>query len=124
MQLSSAIPIFRIFSVEKAKEFYVDFLGFSVEWEHRFEHGFPLYAQIRRSGMMLHLTEHYGDATPGSAAIVVVDDVDALHTELQAKDYAYAKPGVESLPWGRELVVSDPFGNRIRFLERKREDGA
>ena len=26
------IPILRIFSVEKAKEFYVDFLGFTLDW--------------------------------------------------------------------------------------------
>ncbi len=32
-----AIPIFRIFSVEKAREFYLDFLGFTLDWEHRFE---------------------------------------------------------------------------------------
>ncbi|WP_369374059.1 glyoxalase superfamily protein [Promicromonospora sp. Populi] len=24
-----------------AREFYVDYLGFSVEWEHRFEPGLP-----------------------------------------------------------------------------------
>ena len=27
------IPILRIFDVEKAKEFYVGFLGFAVDWE-------------------------------------------------------------------------------------------
>jgi catechol 2,3-dioxygenase-like lactoylglutathione lyase family enzyme len=32
-----AIPIFRIFDVAKAKEFYVGFLGFQVDWEHRFD---------------------------------------------------------------------------------------
>jgi hypothetical protein len=36
MCLSAAIPILRIFSEEKAKEFYLDFLGFRIEWEHRF----------------------------------------------------------------------------------------
>lgn len=31
------IPLLRIFSVEKAKEFYVGFLGFTIDWEHRFD---------------------------------------------------------------------------------------
>jgi hypothetical protein len=31
-----AIPILRIFDETKAREFYLDFLGFSVEFEHRF----------------------------------------------------------------------------------------
>jgi len=29
------IPILRIFSVEKAKEFYVDYLGCTVDWKSR-----------------------------------------------------------------------------------------
>ncbi|WP_016713931.1 glyoxalase superfamily protein [Pseudomonas monteilii] len=31
MHLAPAIPVLRIFSVDKAKEFYLDFLGFSVD---------------------------------------------------------------------------------------------
>jgi Glyoxalase superfamily protein len=31
-----AIPILRIFDVGKAREFYIDFLGFQIDWEHRF----------------------------------------------------------------------------------------
>jgi len=30
-------PILRILDEAKAREFYVDFLGFNVDWEHRFE---------------------------------------------------------------------------------------
>jgi len=117
MHLSSAVPIIRIFSEEKAKEFYLNFLGFSLEWEHRFEQGFPLYAQIRRADLVLHLSEHHGDATPGSTVFVPTVDIDAFHKELNEKDYKYAKPGVEELPWGRQIEVADPFGNRIRFCE-------
>ena len=50
-KLEIAIPILRIFSVEKAKEFYVDFLGFKIDWEHRFGDNFPLYAQVSRLGL-------------------------------------------------------------------------
>ena len=119
MHLSAAIPILRIFSVDKAKEFYVDFLGFTLEWEHRFGDNFPLYAQVRRSGLTLHLSEHHGDATPGSTVFVPVEDINAFHAELRAKDYAYAKPGVEDVDWGRQMQIPDPFGNRLRFCELK-----
>jgi len=118
MQLSAAIPILRIFSVDKAKEFYVDFLGFQIDWEHRFGDDFPLYAQVSRSGLTLHLSEHHGDATPGSAIFVRIDDVDALHRELAARQYRYAKPGVEDAGWGRQLQVKDPFGNRLCFCQQ------
>ncbi|MDE1184453.1 glyoxalase superfamily protein [Paraburkholderia sp.] len=117
MYLSAAVPILRIFSVEKAKEFYVDFLGFTLDWEHRFDETFPLYAQVRRDGLTIHLSEHHGDATPGSTIFVTVEDIGALHAELSGKAYRYAKPGVEPLPWGKVLEVTDPFGNRIRFCD-------
>ncbi|EHP42183.1 bleomycin resistance protein/dioxygenase [Cupriavidus basilensis OR16] len=121
MNLSPAIPIIRIFSVDKAKEFYLDYLGFSLDWEHRFEAGLPLYAQVRRSGLTLHLSEHHGDATPGSTVFVPMEDIDALHRELDAKQYPYAKPGIETVGWGRQLQVADPFGNRLRFCELSKD---
>jgi hypothetical protein len=53
------VPILRIFSVEKAKEFYLDFLGFTLDWEHRFADGLPLYLQVSRGAHCLHLNEHH-----------------------------------------------------------------
>jgi hypothetical protein len=34
-QMSRIIPVFRIFDVAKAREFYLEFLGFAVVFEHR-----------------------------------------------------------------------------------------
>lgn len=100
MQFSSAIPVLRIFSEQKAKEFYVDFLGFTVGWEHRFEPDLPLYAEVRRGGLILHLSEHHGDATPGSTVFVPLEGIDALHAELNGKRYPYARPGIERYDGG------------------------
>ncbi|MFZ6655593.1 glyoxalase superfamily protein [Undibacterium sp. TJN19] len=121
MELSAAIPILRIFSVDKAKEFYLDFLGFTLVWEHRFEDNFPLYAEVRRSGLTLHLSEHHGDATPGSTIFVPVKEIDVFHAELLARNYGYARPGVETVDWGRVMEVADPFGNRLRFCELNKQ---
>ena len=117
MQMSPAIPIIRIFSEDVAKAFYLDFLGFKLEWEHRFEADYPIYAQIRRSDMTLHLSEHHGDATPGSAVFVPIRNIDGFHQELTVKNYKYAKPAIQDLPWDRVMEVTDPFGNKIRFCE-------
>ncbi len=40
------VPILRIFDLAKAREFYCDFLGFKVDWEHRFKPGLPMYMQV------------------------------------------------------------------------------
>ncbi len=118
VQLMPAIPIIRIFAEDKAREFYVDFLGFQIDWQHRFEPGAPLYLQVSRTGLILHLSEHYGDASPGATVFARMHGIDAFHQELIARDYPYARPGVEDLPWGRQMQIADPFGNRLRFCEQ------
>jgi len=116
IRLIDVIPILRIFDVAKAKEFYVDFLGFTIDWEHRFGDNFPLYAQVSRAGLKLHLSEHHGDASPGSALRIQTNDLDGFHRELTDKRYRYARPGIETMPWGtRDMSVKDPFGNRLTF---------
>ena len=63
--LGPVVPILRMFDIAKAREFYVDFLGFTWDWEHRFDDNAPLYAQISRAGIVIHLSEHHGDGAPG-----------------------------------------------------------
>lgn len=112
-----AIPILRIFDVAKAHEFYLGFLGFSIDWEHRFGENMPLYMQVSRGDLKLHLSEHAGDASPGANMVVRTKGISALHRELNDRQYRYMKPGLEQQDWGTEMVVYDPFGNRIRFIE-------
>ncbi|MCP5252161.1 MAG: VOC family protein [Burkholderiales bacterium] len=116
MKFISTVPVLRIFDETKAREFYMDFLGFQVDWEHRFEVNLPLYMQVSRSGCILHLSEHHGDCCPGAAIRVATDKLDAFRDELISKQYRYARPGIEEMPWGtRDMSITDPFGNRITF---------
>jgi uncharacterized glyoxalase superfamily protein PhnB len=118
LTVQQTIPVLRIFDVAKAREFYVDYLGFAVDWEHRFEENMPLYMQISLGGLTLHLSEHHGDGTPGSVVFVKVRDLQAYHDELSAKEYRYLRPGIQDQPWGtRELTLVDPFGNQLRLNE-------
>jgi catechol 2,3-dioxygenase-like lactoylglutathione lyase family enzyme len=113
------VPIFRIFALEKAREFYLDFLGFKVEWEHRFEPDAPVFMQVSRAGLAINLSEHHGDGTPGSIVYVYMTGVKALHRELNDKKYRHNRPGLQQQDWGMtELTVTDPFNNRITFGER------
>lgn len=117
--LKPATPILRIFDEAKAHEFYVDYLGFTVDWQHRFEPNQPpLYMSITRDGCTLHLTEHHGDCCPGAATRIEVNDIAGFHEQLKAKNYDYLNPGIETQPWNtREVSVKDPFGNRLTFYE-------
>jgi len=122
MNLGAPIPILRIFDESMAKRFYGDFLGFTIDWEHRFEDGMPLYAQASRGACVLHLSEHHGDATPGSAVRIEVSGLAGYLAELQSRGHPGARPGIESQPWGmNELRITDPFGNRLVFFEHVNE---
>ena len=120
MKLGSPTPILRIFDEAKAREFYVGFLGFQVDWEHRFGENFPIYLQVSRGDCVLHLSEHHGDATPGAKVLIELTGIDDLHRELGARDYRYLKPDIEAVEWGRLMSVTDPFGNRLVFSESSR----
>jgi catechol 2,3-dioxygenase-like lactoylglutathione lyase family enzyme len=114
----AAVPILRIFDAAKALGFYRDWLGFAVDWEHRFEPTAPLYLQVARGGMRLHLTEHHGDCTPGSTVFVQATGLRDFHTEIMARDYPFNRPGLDLAPWGGLMMeVTDPFANRLRFWE-------
>jgi catechol 2,3-dioxygenase-like lactoylglutathione lyase family enzyme len=119
------IPVLRIFDVAKARQFYVDWLGFQVDWEHRFEPELPVYMQVSRDGLVLHLSEHHGDGTPGSVAFVYMTGVETLHRELSDKNYRYNRPGLQRQEWGlTEVTVTDPFNNRIIFAEPTEKSAA
>ncbi|WP_442583106.1 glyoxalase superfamily protein [Mesorhizobium sp. ASY16-5R] len=110
-------PIIRIFDEARARDFYLGFLGMTLDWEHRFETTMPLYCQVSRGALKLHLSEHSGDASPGANMLVYMKGVEAWQKSLVAKDYKYNRPGLQRQDWGVECEVIAPFGNRIRFLE-------
>ena len=116
MNLSDTTPILRILSESDARAFYVDFLGFRVDWEHRFADHMPLYMQISRDGCVLHLSEHRGDCEPGAAMRIQSDDIDGLHQELVARAPKDLHLVIKDTPWGsRDLPIFDPFKNRLTF---------
>ncbi|NEQ98286.1 MAG: VOC family protein [Cyanothece sp. SIO2G6] len=116
MHLGPITPILRIFDEQKAREFYDNFLGFTVDFEHRFDDNAPLYMGISRDGCVIHLSEHHGDCCPGSSVRIETKDLDRLHRELTDKNYKYYRPSIQDTSWGtRDMAVVDPFGNRLTF---------
>jgi hypothetical protein len=117
MQVLETCPILRIFDEAKARVFYLEYLGFEVEFEHRFEPSLPLYMSVRRGGLTLHLSEHHGDASPGATVFVRITGLSAFHAELLANPKGKQRPSICRQDWGLEFEIVDPFMNRIRFCE-------
>lgn len=118
MKLSGAVPVLRMFDEDAARKFYLDQLGFTAVFEHRFEPGLPLYMRIRRDALILDLSEHVGDGIPGSVVWIPVTDVEALHQELTTAIQPDAPPEIDTeAPGGPTLTLTDPFSNQVRFCQ-------
>lgn len=118
IEFSRVIPILRMFDLAKAREFYFDYLGFKVDFEHRHEPNLPLFMGISRSGVQLFLSEHHGSGSPGIHITIETVGIGEYHVELAAKRYNYMRPGLEKQPWGATtMTVYDPFSNHITFSE-------
>ena len=122
MNLTAPIPVFRIFDHQLAKTFYLGWLHFRLDWEHQFNADGPRYIQVSRGPVVLHLTEHYGDCTPGAKVFINIDDVEEFHRELATRPNPNMKPGIVEAQWNaRVMEIIDPFGNRLCFNEPKTE---
>jgi len=53
-----------------------------------------VYVHVSRDGMRLHLSSHHDDGTPGTAVLVEVRNIDALHSELRKRGYPFFNPGI------------------------------
>ena len=101
-----SIPVLRVDDVARAVSWY-ERLGFVKEWEHRFDPSFPAFVSIARDGTArLFLSEHRGDARPDTLFYLRVPDVDAIASEFGSE--------IIDQPWGREVHLTDPDGNRLR----------
>ena len=79
---------------------------------------------VHRGAAVLHLSEHHGDATPGSGVLIVESDLAGYHAALLAKRHRNARPGIEANPWGDTMTIADPFGNRLVFWQRQPATGS
>jgi hypothetical protein len=105
---TDVVPILRVADAGVAARWYAR-LGFTVEFEHRFEPHLPAYVGIRREASQIHLSEHQGDARPGTLVFVWVDDVDGIAAEFGVT--------ADDAPWGREISLTDPDQNRLRIAQ-------
>lgn len=111
--MQRTVPILHIDDYAEARTYYVDWLGFGIDWEFRFEPRLPVYMQVSRDGLVLHLSEHQGDNPGGVMCHVDVDDLDALVAE-----WTHRRPDraleVELTAWNaKHLTLKDPFGNSL-----------
>ena len=115
------IPAVRITQYARSKVFYLEQLGFSLKWEHRFEPNFPVFMCVARDGMQIYLTEHAGDCQVGGLVHFVIPDVHAWHLEFLQRGAPVTDPPNNDLGF-YNMTVTDPDGNQLRFMELAKND--
>ena len=113
--MERAYPVLRIDDYEEAKRYYLDFLGFSIDFEWRHAEGLPAYMGVSRGGIALHLTEHRGDVAGPGAAYLQVESVHDLHGELKRKKSDLTEELIDQAWGSTELKLVDPFENQLTF---------
>ena len=114
--MERACPVLRIDDCEEAKEYYIYFLGFEIDFEWRHAEDFPVYMGVSRGGLGIHLSEHLGEPAgrPG-AAYLQVNNVLDLYAELKGKNGDMTEELIGQA-WGwTELKLKDPFANQLTF---------
>jgi uncharacterized glyoxalase superfamily protein PhnB len=111
--MQRTVPMLHIEGYAEATEYYVDWLGFRIDWEFRLDPAFPVYMQVSRDGLVLHLSQHKGDNPGGVKCHVDVDDLDSLVAEWRGRRPDFAQE-VEITPWNaKHISLKDPFGNEL-----------
>jgi catechol 2,3-dioxygenase-like lactoylglutathione lyase family enzyme len=99
---------------DRAKEFYVDVLGFSAEMDNQF--GAEMRWVMLRppgGGTAITLVTWFESMRPGSLSGTVLgcEDLDKTLAELSSRGLEFAEAEIQEAPWGRWKTFTDPDGN-------------
>ena len=119
MEIREVHPVLRAYDVPATLAFFVDYVGLTLDWQEGELPG-PVYLQLSRGPLRLHVSTHHGDGTPGTVLVLEVSGIKELIEELHSKQYRFMNPGLEEGPGENMLSTEllDPAGNMIRFFER------
>jgi uncharacterized glyoxalase superfamily protein PhnB len=117
--LIASIPVLRVSDADRAEAFYCQQLGFIKVWEYKpgSPSPNPAYIGLQREGVWLHLSSFSGDGVFGNVVLIQVHDVDVLFAEFSAKGMEIDLAPYDQ-SWGsREMYLSDPDHNHLRFQQ-------
>lgn len=112
--MHNAITVMTVKDLAQSLAYYSDTLGFEIA----FQYGEPaFYAGIFSGNVQLHLiaVERTTRQAGNGAVAIIVDDLDALHADLQKRGARILKAPANQ-PYGlRDFDVADLDGNMLFF---------
>jgi catechol 2,3-dioxygenase-like lactoylglutathione lyase family enzyme len=113
MDLKLELVIIPVSDVDRAKDFYVNKIGFHADHDQTVSEEIR-FVQLTPPGSACSIAFGRGitEAKPGSVEgmLMVIADADAAHAELVGRGVEVSD--VKDLPWGRFVYFADPDGNK------------
>jgi predicted lactoylglutathione lyase len=106
--IEGVTPILRVEDIEVSRRYYIQKLGFALDWDHASE-----MISVSRDQSSIMLCER-AQGQAGTWLWFGVDDADALFAEFSAKG-ANIRSGLQNFSWAYEFAVEDPDGHVLRF---------
>ena len=110
------IPILNVNNLAASIRFYVDLLGFTIDWG---DHDGSLMASVSRDGNSIMLCEGE-QGQPGTWIWIGVEDIEPLFKEYKTKDVKFQQMPT-NYPWAYEMRIEDPDGHILRFGSEPKE---
>jgi catechol 2,3-dioxygenase-like lactoylglutathione lyase family enzyme len=114
IHFENSIPILRVRDLAVSLDYYVNVLGFKVDWQT------AGMASVSRDRGALMLCEGE-QGHPGTWVWFGVGDAAALYDELEITGATIPLPPT-NYSWAREIHVQDPDGHVLRFGSEPLED--
>ena len=121
VRFDGSIPVIRMLDEAKARAFYIEYLGFEIDWEHRSDpssKASPLYMQIHLGKAMLHLNGHAESEAPTTEVRIPVHGLETYCEYLRSKTASGDMPTIVDPRYegkGTDLNLCDPSGNLLVF---------
>ena len=116
VQVECIVPILRVTSLAASLRYYVEVLGFRLDWggEENAE-----MASVSRDGHAIMLCQG-SQGQPGTWIWIGVEDVDPLFAQFRSAGARFLQDPTNR-PWAYEMQLLDPDGHVLRFGSEPRE---
>ena len=117
-RIGSSVPVIRMLDEDPVLHFYLEFLRFTEDWQHRFRDNTPLYMQVRLGAATLHLDGHSTDVSPASTVRFPVLNLEKFQSSLVGRNkLGLSLELVRPRGTNVELCLEDPSGNLLIFQD-------
>jgi len=102
--------------IDAARRFYGEILGLEILMDLTW---IRTYGNDHAARVQISFASEGGSGTPVPDISIEVDDVDAVHDQMQEAGFSVVY-GIIDEPWGvRRFYVKDPFGKTVNILSHK-----